>query len=416
MGTYKDSLDQVITQLEREQAIIRFGNHRFSIKPEQRIGRGGLGVVYQSADGSDKERTALKLAVALPRVRNFFEERAIPVRCSQSGDEIQLQCTSPSGRKISITGLDQNEAELYRLSQAEQDVGRICAGVPGTISLLESRYFLLRGEQESVLLLGLVMPFIKGKSLSDCLQQEQLSLAEKLSIIAQVGETIKEYRRRNIVHRDIKPENIIVENGKTTVLDYGLAQVLTADYESITTMAGTPEYLAPEVAAGKVHRNTDMYSLGVMAYKVLTGELPYSYTIGEGSNGRTPLFHALYIQGLFHQQKNAEEFSHRVFEAIQAKWFLPPLDRLGRVKRIAESIAGALYGRPEKRDTSLPRVARRYAEIFLPQDTPQASRRLPPERKTMIEEEAPSPLTTTIFDLTEAMRLTEPLVGEEYEA
>ncbi len=132
----------------------------------------------------------------------------------------------------------------------------------------------------------LAMEFLQGQSLDDlCLAAGPLPNVRAINITRQILAALAEAHGQNIVHRDLKPENILLIDKKQApdfvkVLDFGIAKILHADEESLLTQTGaifgTPYYLAPEQAAGSdIDHRCDLYALGVILFRMLTGQLPF---------------------------------------------------------------------------------------------------------------------------------------------
>jgi serine/threonine-protein kinase len=134
-----------------------------------------------------------------------------------------------------------------------------------------------------------VMEFIDGQNLKDLLRDTpKLDLRRVLDVTTQVCHALRHAHSRGIIHRDIKPENIMLtQEGVVKLADLGLAKRMASENAAGLTHAGailgTPFYMAPEQAKdfSKVDRRSDIYSLGVTMYRMLTGRVPF--------DGRSPI-------------------------------------------------------------------------------------------------------------------------------
>ncbi|MFO0935370.1 MAG: protein kinase [Gemmataceae bacterium] len=126
----------------------------------------------------------------------------------------------------------------------------------------------------------LVMEFVDGQSLRDRLREGPLSPAQALGLVPPLCDALQYAHDQGVVHRDIKPENILLgKDGKVKIADFGLAKVGDRDGESLTGSGermGTARYMAPEqwTNTAAVDHRADIYSLGVLIYELLTGEVP----------------------------------------------------------------------------------------------------------------------------------------------
>jgi predicted Ser/Thr protein kinase len=127
-----------------------------------------------------------------------------------------------------------------------------------------------------------LMEFVDGANLREVLAAGKLSPAEALRIVPQLCDALQFAHEEGIVHRDIKPENILLDRkGNVKIADFGLAKLVerAADHRTLTVpgqMMGTPAYMAPEQIERptEVDHRADIFSLGVVFYEMLTGELP----------------------------------------------------------------------------------------------------------------------------------------------
>ncbi|MEM6708130.1 MAG: protein kinase [Pseudomonadota bacterium] len=128
-------------------------------------------------------------------------------------------------------------------------------------------------------LLYLVMEYLPGGDLNARLDRG-LHVSELIDVAKDIGRALDFAQRKGVVHRDIKPENILFrDDGSAVLTDFGIARLATPDI-SLTrdgTVVGTPQYMSPEQAAGRaLDGRSDLYSLGVVLFRMLTGDVPFN--------------------------------------------------------------------------------------------------------------------------------------------
>src|SRR5207253_8252472 len=166
-----------------------------------------------------------------------------------------------------------------------------------------------------------VMEYVDGRRLDDFCRQEQLSVQDRLALFRKICAALTYAHQNLIIHRDIKPVNIrITPDGEPKLLDFGIAKLLDPETsiagEQTMTFAAvmTPEYASPEQVRGEnMTTASDVYSLGVVLYELLTGLRPYRLT-----------------------SRRPEELSHAITEQTPA----PPSST--SMLRHANSLRGAL--------------------------------------------------------------------------
>jgi eukaryotic-like serine/threonine-protein kinase len=131
----------------------------------------------------------------------------------------------------------------------------------------------------------IAMEFLEGRELRDVLNEKSmLPLGQVLDIVAQVAQGLAYAHEHGIVHRDVKPSNIMIQkDGHVKITDFGIARMASAAVRTQTGMVlGSPKYMSPEQVMGKLtDQRSDIFSLGIMLYEMLTGRPPFS---GENVN------------------------------------------------------------------------------------------------------------------------------------
>ena len=127
----------------------------------------------------------------------------------------------------------------------------------------------------------LAMEYIPGGTLKDTLTAKPIPWQKAAQILAPIARALEAAHAQGIVHRDVKPSNILMANGRDPMLsDFGIAKIMESDGETADLTGsgggiGTPDYMAPEQGVGKPEERSDIYALGVIFYRMVTGRLPF---------------------------------------------------------------------------------------------------------------------------------------------
>jgi len=219
-----------MTDVMHDRVVVAVGD-LYDVQGE--LGRGGMALVYRAIDRRLKRPVALKV---LPPELAFREEvRRRFLREAETSAKLNFQNIVP------IYSVDEKNGIVY-----------------------------------------LVMAFVDGETLAARLTRApRMTNDEVRRLLREVAGALAYAHARGVVHRDIKPENILIEreSGRAMVTDFGIARAAEGDAKlTVTGVAiGTPAYMSPEQALGEREADgrSDVYSLGVVGYLMLTGELPF---------------------------------------------------------------------------------------------------------------------------------------------
>lgn len=166
-----------------------------------------------------------------------------------------------------------DEEESHRRFQREA-LSATSLNHPNIVSIFDV------GEDEEDSLQYIVMEYVKGMTLKQYIvEYAPLAPTRCVEIMTQLTSAIGMAHQNQIIHRDIKPQNILMdEDGNVKITDFGIAMALTAtSFTKTNSVLGTVHYLSPEQARGGIAtKKSDIYSLGIVLYELLTGELPFS--------------------------------------------------------------------------------------------------------------------------------------------
>jgi serine/threonine protein kinase len=218
------------------------------------------------------------------------------------------------------------------------------------------------------------MPYLPRGSLRERLRQGPLTLEEAGSIFDQVASALHYAHERGVLHRDIKPSNILFRDEQFVYLaDFGLAKLVEQEGSITQTgcLIGTPYYLAPELAKQDASQRSDIYALGVLLYKMLTGKVPF-----KGGTAITVCWKHIHEQPVPPSSLNpaiAPTIEHIILQALEKD----PADRFSSVRQMAEAYQQAL------RELKQPKTTRGWSRYFtwkLQRAQAQTEDRFPPTK------------------------------------
>jgi len=203
----------------------------------EKLGEGGMGVVYKAEDTKLKRTVALKFLP--PELTRDPEAKARFIREAQAASSL-------------------DHPNIYTIYEIDET--KPAPGEPG-----EGQLFI-------------VMACYEGMTLKEKIKDQRLKIKEAIDYAIQIAQGLAKAHEKGIVHRDIKPANIfITTDGIVKILDFGLAKLTgQAQVTKDASTLGTVAYMSPEQLSGKeVDQRTDIWSLGVILYEMLCGEPPF---------------------------------------------------------------------------------------------------------------------------------------------
>ncbi|MBT8386880.1 MAG: protein kinase [Ignavibacteria bacterium] len=249
----------------------------------EKLGGGGMGVVYKAIDTKLDRTVALKF---LPQHLHLDEE---------------AEMRFISEAKAASSFDHPNICTIYDVNKTDDDQ------------------------------LFIAMACYEGETLKKMLEKEPIEIDEMIGIAAQVAEGLNRAHKKGIIHRDIKPANIFITNdGFVKILDFGLAKSMNEQgITKLGSTVGTTAYLSPEQAKGEeVDNRTDIWSFGVVLYQMLTGKLPF-----KGDYDQAIIYSILNEAPHFPNKSKSEQSIEKIVKKCLIK------DREKRYVNISELIA-----------------------------------------------------------------------------
>jgi len=276
------------------------------------------------------------MAVTDQLINTLFDGRYKILRKLGAGGmaNVYLAEDQELGRRVAIKILDDRHAADEQFVERFRREAKNAAGLshPNIVSIYD------RGEAEGTYYIA--MEFLDGRSLKELiLTRGPAPVSIAIDYARQILAGLRFAHRHGIVHRDIKPHNVIVDaEGRAKVTDFGIARAGASQMTEAGSIIGTAQYLSPEQARGtQVDQTSDLYSLGIVLYELLTGTVPFT--------GDTPVEIAMKHLSAVPERPSAKrpEVPHDLDMVVLRALAKDPADR---------------YQSAEEMDSDLERVAR----------------------------------------------------------
>ncbi|WP_372366010.1 protein kinase [Candidatus Uabimicrobium sp. HlEnr_7] len=255
------------------------------------IGQGGMGKVYKALDTNMQRIVALKV---------MLEKKT----------EVSLQ----RFKREALTMAKLNHPNILEIYESGND---------GDIAFIS-------------------MPFIEGESLKALMKKEKLPLRQIVRMIAKIAEAVDHAHKNGVIHRDLKPDNILLDDGEPKVMDFGLAKLSKSSQKLSKTeqFIGTLHYMSPEQVSGeRLNNQSDIYSLGVILYELLTGAVPI-----RGKNFANLMVEMMRKEIVPPSQLNkrvSKDLENVCLKALEKK----PQDRYGNARAFSRDLKRSLIGK-----------------------------------------------------------------------
>jgi eukaryotic-like serine/threonine-protein kinase len=215
------------------------------------------------------------MAISDTLINTLFDGRYRILRKLGSGGmaNVYLAEDEELGRRVAIKILNDKHANDEQFVERFRSEAKHAAGLshPNIVSIYD------RGEAEGTYYIA--MEYLEGRSLKELIQSRgpaPVSIA--IEYARQILAALRVSHRTGVIHRDIKPHNVLVDGeGRLKVTDFGIARAGPSQMTEAGSIVGTAQYLSPEQAQGApVSESSDLYSVGIVLYELLTGEVPFS--------------------------------------------------------------------------------------------------------------------------------------------
>src|SRR5215212_4413746 len=235
--------------------------------------------------------------------------------------------------------------------------------------------------------LFMAMELVEGESLGTIIARGAMIPLDAVRVATHVADGLGEAHRKGIVHRDIKPDNIIVSTRYVKVLDFGIAKQIGGTADANLTqnnmVIGTPHYMSPEQAMGRaVDSRTDIFSLGVVLYEMLSGKKPFT------GNAVTETLLKIVTQEPVDIAKAAPGITPALAAAVRTCMMKQPDQRFSDCDELRTALVKSL-----KEDPKLARQSRIPTIAVRPEPKPRRFEPEPAPRAAMSAHPAPQPAT-----------------------
>jgi serine/threonine protein kinase len=211
---------------------------------------------------------------SIDKLKSILDDKYDIIGLIASGGmgEIYLGVHRVLGKKRAIKVIHQHVEKEKDIRQRFIQEARLAASIdhPGIIAIMDF------GSHDAFDYL--IMPYIEGVTLQDKLDDGVMAFEEAIDLMISMVDAISHAHKKNIIHRDIKPANYMIDaNGQIILTDFGISKNLTdATLTAANTILGSPKFMSPEQIKGKkVDKRSDLYSLGLVFYQMLTGINPF---------------------------------------------------------------------------------------------------------------------------------------------